>query len=370
MAIADYQAAPPRNSTLARAIADIKLRFAEHIPLYICAIGFTIIAYALSGAFGVWLSYGSVLPYTEVAILAFLAWFISIAAFRVFTDGFRRVRAFLLHKPRPPDFFPIRISPGAVFHSLATLGPLMLNFIAFKDAIPSIQPFSWDPALARWDRILGFGHQPWQWLQPLLGHPLVTAALAVPYELWIVVMLCVLFWQAFLAQDRNLRLQFLLASALAWFVGGNLIALAFSSAGPCYYGKLFSGPDPFASQMAYLQAANTHWRVLSLDVQAALWNVYATGTAGSSGISAMPSMHLTSTVLMALVAWRTNRKLGGAFWVFAILIFLGSIHLAWHYLTDAISGIALAFLFWAVAGEIVARWNRRDTKQPLLVTAQ
>ncbi len=42
-------------------------------------------------------------------------------------------------------------------------------FIGWKAAIPSFNPFSWDPLFAAWDAALHGGGHPWQILQPLLG---------------------------------------------------------------------------------------------------------------------------------------------------------------------------------------------------------
>jgi len=50
--------------------------------------------------------------------------------------------------------------------------------------------------------------------------------------------------------------------------------------------------------------------------------------------------------------------LGMAFLAFTAIIFIGSIHLGWHYAVDSIAGILLAVAFWAAAG-VVARVTMR-----------
>jgi hypothetical protein len=57
---------------------------------------------------------------------------------------------------------------------------------------------------------------------------------------------------------------------------------------------------------------------------------------------------------------RVNKWLGRALTVFAAIIVLGSVHLAWHYAVDAIAGMGLAFLFWGVAGALL-RWQEGVT---------
>jgi membrane-associated phospholipid phosphatase len=108
--------------------------------------------------------------------------------------------------------------------------------------------------------------------------------------------------------------------------------------------------------MQYLHHTRTHWRIWTLDAQDMLWKSYVTGKGDIQGISAMPSMHLTIATLLALLGWRTNRYMGIGFTAFATAIFLGSIMLGWHYSVDGIAGVALAVLFWFVAGRITAAW--------------
>ena len=70
----------------------------------------------------------------------------------------------------------------------------------------------------------------------------------------------------------------------------------------------------------------------------------------------MPSMHNATAVLFALLGWQVSRAHGIALTFFAILIFIGSIHLGWHYAIDSYAGIAIACVTWWVAGKI-ATWT-------------
>jgi len=346
--------------------ASIARTFPDHIPLYACAALFTAVTLIIS------FIYDTQLPWGAAAF--FLG---ALAVFAVFAlplfalwQLFRLWRASAVHPAvallsQFADTFCTGNRAGYIFHSLIIFVPLMICFAAVKDVIPFIHPFSWDTSLMRWDQATFLGHHPWEVLQPILGFPLATASLNFLYDLWLPVMFGCLFWQAFFGANDGLRLQFLLAFSFAWFIAGNLLAVVFSSAGPCFYGFLHPGqPNPYAAQMEYLQMADSHWRIWSLDVQNALWASYSKSAFGAvSGISAMPSMHVTSAVLMALVGWRTSRKLGLALGAFAFAIVIGSIHLAWHYAADGIAGIALALLFWWLAGHIARRWMARTTPQ-------
>ena len=70
----------------------------------------------------------------------------------------------------------------------------------------------------------------------------------------------------------------------------------------------------------------------------------------------MPSMHVGSSVLLAIVAFAAgNRWLGRCLSVFAAIIFIGSIHLAWHYAVDSYLAWAMMLLIWWTVGPL-ARW--------------
>jgi TRAP-type C4-dicarboxylate transport system permease small subunit len=77
-----------------------------------------------------------------------------------------------------------------------------------------------------------------------------------------------------------------------------------------------------------------------------LWKGYATQTYSfGMGISAMPSLHNAIAVLYALMAFRFGKIAGWIFTTYAIIIFIGSIHLGWHY---AVDGIFSAIGMWAI----------------------
>jgi hypothetical protein len=245
---------------------------------------------------------------------------------------------------------------GNAFHAFVILVPLIIAFTTLKEDIARIHPFAWDEVFAQWDRFLGMGRMPWEILQPVLGVPIITIAINFCYDAWFMAMFAILLWQIFsVSPQRALRLQFLLAFIFTWFFGGSVLATIFSSAGPCFYEHLFPGASPYSAQMAYLHGVGAEW-VWSLAVQDELWRTYATGVGDVRGISAMPSMHVGVAVLLAIFGWRKSRGLGWALSIFAAIILVGSVHLAWHYAVDGLAAIAIAFGCWAAAGETVRRW--------------
>lgn len=235
------------------------------------------------------------------------------------------------------------------------------TFTLIKAAIPLLNPFSWDPTFERWDRWLHGGIAPWEWLQPLLGVPIVTHVIAWLYNFWFLILSVTWMWQSLTLRDPRLRIQYLASLLLTWILLGSGAALLFSSAGPPYFGLVTGAPDPYAPLMAYLRNVNGSFRVYALEAQRMLWAAYSTGQFNvGAGISAMPSMHVASATLFALLGWRTARWLGIALTAFFVVILVGSVHLGWHYAIDGYAGAAGAATIWWLVGRVVARTVRDD----------
>ncbi len=277
--------------------------------------------------------------------LAYLALVVRPA--RVFVFAFEQLRTVFCSWERWAYALPI----------IVLLPPFFATFTAIKTMIPVAQPFAWDPLFAEWDRWLHFGTHPWQWIHPILGHPLATKAIHQVYIAWLLSIHIVLFWQTFSLKDRLLRMQFFIAFVLTWALVGSLGGTLLSSAGPIYYERVTGLADPFAPLIAHLQALRDTSGFGLIDLQEWLWSTYANGlTKEYAGISAMPSMHVAIVTLLAILGWRTHRYLGMALTVFALLIMVGSVHLAWHYAIDGYAGALGAGLIWVATGCILRRW--------------
>lgn len=225
------------------------------------------------------------------------------------------------------------------------------SFTAFKNAIPHILPFAFDLPLMQADRFLHFGQDPWILLQPLLGQPLVTSLISYLYNLWLPLMYLVFYWQVFSQGDLRLRMQYLLSFVVTWALCGSLLALLLSSAGPWLFQELTGLAEPYGPLMDYLYLADQSFKNWSLEAQAYLWASYHTQeVATGGGISAMPSLHVAIAVLQALLGWRVNRRLGLLFTLYAAVILIGSVHLAWHYALDGYLSILLALVIWKLVG--------------------
>lgn len=228
---------------------------------------------------------------------------------------------------------------------------------SFKTLIPEFQAFSWDPAIAEFDRSLHGGTDPWVWLQLVVGSPLMSYILNIAYNLWLAVTIAALSWFLFLARDTQLRMQFLLVFLLCWTVNGTVLAVVFSSAGPAYFSQVYPDlVDPFQPLMAYLHQANNSYPIWALDTQGMLWKYYENSALGlGGGISSMPSMHVSIVFLVVLASWRYAILLRVFASLFLIAIIVGSVHLGWHYAVDAYLSMITTGLLWKGVGVIQAR---------------
>jgi hypothetical protein len=245
-----------------------------------------------------------------------------------------------------------------IVHSTVVISIFMSAFTTLKIFLPEIHAFQWDVAFMEWDRTLHFGFHPYELLQPVLGYPHISKALNIAYNAWFFVMFTAWIVLGYARYDTRLRQHFLLAFMLCWFTGTNVLGTIFSSAGPCFYGRLLGVEDPFQPLMVYLNQVNAITELYSLATQHMLWEGYVGNESVLKGISAMPSMHVATCVLLALLGFASGRRwLGWSFVVFTAVIFLASIHLAWHYAIDGYAGAVVALVAWFGAGRIV-RWDQ------------
>ena len=98
---------------------------------------------------------------------------------------------------------------------------------------------------------------------------------------------------------------------MTWLVGTCIAGTLLSSAGPCFYGLVVNGADPYAGLMNYLNQANASYPIWAVPTQATLWQSHLAGHGDIEGVSAMPSMHVGTTVLFILCAWRCGSALAG-----------------------------------------------------------
>ncbi len=253
------------------------------------------------------------------------------------------------------------LSPQTLLPAVLLLGLVGLvssTFVSYKALIPEINPFSWDAAFRDLDSWLHGGRHPWELLAPVFGSASMIDFLDTVYVMWFPALILTIVWQAWNGRDP-LRAQFFLTYGLTWIVLGLFLAVAFSSAGPCYYLDVVGEPSTYDDLMRHLSDIDRTRPLLALEIQEHLWNAYS-GKADSryEGISAMPSMHVAMATLMVVVHWRVNRLAGILAGVFAVLILIGSVMLGWHYAVDGYVGAVLVMPVWWFSGRFLAALRR------------
>lgn len=243
---------------------------------------------------------------------------------------------------------------------------LMATFNAFKQLVLIEAGFQHDALFAAADRALFLGHDPWVLTHALFGGPLGTWLIDKAYHGWFVAMSLGVIVCAFLpARSWRLRTQYLLSYLGVWIGIGSVLAFLLPAAGPCFYHVFLGGAEflPLLDRLAADQVALQTWLpgdgYSALANQARLLAAHGSDTLKmGAGISAMPSVHNALSALFALAAFRIDRRAGWAMTGYAVLIWIGSIHLGWHYAIDGIVSIALTIALWKAMGVVTERLER------------
>jgi len=257
---------------------------------------------------------------------------------------------------RLPTAIPLRLL------SVLTVGLVMAlftdGFAAFKRVIPLIKPFSWDPQFQALDRLVHLGVDPWRISHAIAGSDLMIAVFDWVYFSWFFVGPACLVWAAW-SLDREWRLKFFTSHMLVWIILGIVMATSLSSVGPAFYGRLIDGVDPFEPLMDRLRTSADSFQIISLRAQDALWKNYVLDQRSLvKGISAMPSVHIGACVLLWLSFRDLWPWLGRLLGVYALLIFVSTVHLAWHYAIDGYVAAIFTWGIWRASGPAV-RWYLR-----------
>jgi uncharacterized membrane protein YuzA (DUF378 family) len=254
-------------------------------------------------------------------------------------------------------------------------GVLMATFNSFKQLILPEVGFQYDASLAALDKVLFLGADPWRVTHALLPSAEASLFLDRLYHGWFAPMSLGVIICAWLpSTSYRLRTQYLLTYMGVWILLGSVTAYALPAAGPCFMVPLVDGESRFGELSILLQSQQAFLgdtKLLSLLSQARLLeSVGSEGLTIGGGISAMPSVHNGLSILFAIAAFNVRRWLGYVMASYALLIWIGSIHLGWHYAIDGIVAIAMTLVIWHGSGRL-ADWGAKATKdrQPLLYQA-
>jgi len=347
------------------------ISFLAHTPFLVIVVLYALIAVAASAYAGAAPGRGALAIFFGTAAIALPIILLSV----IIIEFYRMAR---YEKPQHPiptllrrvkDFFFKDGRWALGLPLLFILQPFIALFTDLKARIPAFVPFSWDLTFDELDRLIHFGTRPWEWLQPVLGYAPITFLINVNYNMWFFAMW--MFWAWFAWQERPgvNRTRAFVSFLLIWAIGGSLLAIVFSSAGPCYFSRLGLSPDPYAPLMDYLRQVNQVFPIWAIDTQDALWNGYAHGGL-SPGISAMPSMHNATVLLIVLACWHLGPFIRTLAIAHMVLIFIGSVHLGWHYAVDAYVAWALTLIVWFIAKPLAVWWENRPAARRLALAME
>lgn len=251
---------------------------------------------------------------------------------------------------------------------------LLASFNSFKQMVLPIAGFTWDPMLAAADKALFLGVDPWRVTHALFGSAEMTAFIDRSYHGWFVPMSLGLIACAFMPGSTfRLRTQYMLSYIGVWIGIGSVAAFLMPSAGPCFYENYVGNHASFnelLQRLAWAQSESGS-TMTSLNNQAMLLRLHgADKLIVGGGISAMPSVHNGLAFLFALAAFRLHRGIGWFVAGYAVLIWIGSIHLGWHYALDGLIAFVMTYAIWIVCGRIAAVLDRDEpAPRPLAATA-
>ena len=345
-----------QNSALTSiASAQVTLRLLlSDVPVFAVALALFAFCIGLFVSYGISIGPDLILANGRLYMLSGFALLVLDAAYLLFRNKPEEPTRFLLETYRN------RLTSAPVIASVPAF-VLIIVFMPFfsklKSMIPLFNEFSWDATFVAWDRAIFAGYDAWQVLQPVFGYPIVTAGMALLYHAWMLLIYAGTIFFLFYRKGAAIRREYLVGFFLIWTVIGGGMATWLASVGPCFVGPILGDPT-FDAQMAYLNEANETVPILTLHVQDLLLDWYNAGERGlGSGITAMPSMHVSMAMLFWLAIRRVSQRAGQFFFVFLILIWIGSVHLAYHYAVDGlVSVIATAFV-WKLATAIIAGWD-------------
>lgn len=230
---------------------------------------------------------------------------------------------------------------------------LMTNFMSVKTLIPEIMPFYLDEAAYKIDRILFLGRDPWTLFSWMYDFPSIIVGIDRIYTAWIGLIVGIwIYCFTSRSMPSNHRYQYIISSILLWLIAGNIMAILLSSAGPIYF-DYFTGSNVYQPLKLSLAAIHETHSLGAYDYSEKLLMMYENKETRFAGISALPSMHCASSFMILLLFWK-NKILRTLLIAFNIIIFIGSIVLAWHYAIDGLIGYFIALLCWKASHYILS----------------
>lgn len=292
-------------------------------------------------------------PFNLLALFFFLfpLWMIGTAGYLcvpVFIEALRMMRAGV---NRPISKIAAWIDWRLAAYIASAMALAGLNKIAFLWLKPTLNiyvPFSADPLLAAIDNTLFFGNDPWTFLEqintPWSGF--------VYHPIWYFTMLAALI--VMFAQDSSVQKSAMaLSYFLLWSVFGPLVHILLPAGGPIFFERLGYG-----ARFALIDGGPETQQAADY-----LWYGFVSGKFDvASGISAMPSLHVTMAVWTVICISVFARKWLPLIILSSSYVTLLSVSLGWHYAIDGIVGGVCAVAVYRILLVILRRYEAREQR--------
>lgn len=257
----------------------------------------------------------------------------------------------------------------SVWQPLAVFVLVMTAFTLFKQTVLPTAGFGMGPAIADADRAL-FGVDPWRITHRLAPSAWASQALDLAYHAWFAPMTLGVVLCAFARPGSVLATRYLLSYGLLWVLQGSLLAYWLPAAGPAFFMHFQAEAGRYAELMRTLAEQDAALRAAGAPgLSALMFQNYLLHLFGShdialgGGISAMPSLHNAMAILFVCAARHVSRRLSLAFAIYAVLIWIGSVHLGWHYALDGMMALGATLATWSLTG-VICHLPRRFGQAP------
>jgi hypothetical protein len=264
-------------------------------------------------------------------------------------SSFRHARTFLANRWAADRWLSIVTPP-------LTVSILLCTFNIYKQVQLPAAGFQAESYLANADRLL-LGTDAWRITHWLFASPWATEVLDLAYHAWFLPMTLGVVLCSFARPGSRLALRYLMSYVLLWIILGTFVAYLVPASGPCFYQYFHPDAGRFGELTGLLAQQDLFIRdhglrgLLAVKYQHLLLLDYRSSSlALGAGISAMPSLHNAMAVLFACAAYHADRRMGWLFAGYAGLIWIGSIHLGWHYAIDGMVAAVLTVAIWKATG--------------------
>lgn len=235
------------------------------------------------------------------------------------------------------------------------------SFTVHKGAVIGADGYGFDAMFIAWDRALFAGNDAWVISHQLFSSPTVTKWIDILYHPAFFPMLIGYLFCISARGKQTLRQTYMVSYLASFVLIGMISAGALHSAGPLFDGVLFGDGTTFAPLMDRLQdqlATGGGPQTADL-IRQYLINLHQSESINmGAGISAMPSMHIVFAALWVFPAWHINRILGVFMTLYGILIWIGSVHLGWHYFVDGLVALAMIGVIWVCVGYLLGLYGK------------